>query len=136
MPPIAYLLLDLASRVGITETLTLELGKEGRRFQIVKPAPPELYAGLHASANTKPATIGGTWSPSMPKGDVASKIIFLYFHGGAFIQWDGRDATCELIAKKLLEKGGADAVFSVPYRLSGYGSQNPFPAALQDALSS
>ncbi|KAK7733686.1 hypothetical protein SLS53_008153 [Cytospora paraplurivora] len=30
----------------------------------------------------------------------------------------------------------ADAVFSLQYRLSGLGGLNPFPAALQDALSS
>jgi acetyl esterase/lipase len=136
MTRFVYQLLDLTSRVGITETLTLEPGKEGQRFQIVKPATPDLYAGLLASTNTKPGTIGGTWFPNVPKGDVATKVIFLYFHGGAFIQGDGRDATCGPIAEKLLKKGGADAVFSVQYRLSGHGSQNPFPAALQDALSS
>ncbi|KAI0872281.1 alpha/beta hydrolase fold-3 domain-containing protein [Hypoxylon argillaceum] len=125
MTHIAYRLLDLTSRIGITDALTLEPGKEGNRFQVVKPAKPDFYTGLLASETTKPAIIGGTWSPGVPKGDIASKTIFLYFHGGAFIQGDGRDATCGAIAKKLLEKGGADAVFS-----------NPFPAALQDALSS
>ncbi|KAI1424924.1 alpha/beta hydrolase fold-3 domain-containing protein [Xylaria sp. FL1777] len=134
MSLLAYRILDLTSRIGITEKLTLEPGKEGERFQVVKPSTSDFYKGLLAS--TKPATIGGTWYPQAPKENLTSKTIFLYFHGGAFIQGDGRDANCGLIAKRLLDKGGADAVFSVQYRLSGYGGQNPFPAALQDALSS
>jgi acetyl esterase/lipase len=136
MTRVAYPLLDVTSRVGITETLTLEKGKEGERFQTVLPSPLDVYKGPLASKTTKPAKIGGTWFPSAPGTDVASKTVFLYFHGGAFIQGDGRDAQCGSIAKKLLKKGGADAVFSVQYRLSGYGGLNPFPAALQDALSS
>ncbi|KAI0810060.1 alpha/beta hydrolase fold-3 domain-containing protein [Xylaria sp. FL0064] len=134
MSLLAYRILDLTSRIGITDNLTLEQGKEGQRFQVVKPSASGFYKGLLATA--KPATIGGTWFPQAPKEDITSKTVFLYFHGGAFIQGDGRDANCGLIAKKLLEKGGADAVFSVQYRLSGYGGLNPFPAALQDALSS
>ncbi|RYP08232.1 hypothetical protein DL764_002047 [Monosporascus ibericus] len=135
MTRVAYPLLDATSRIGITETLTLEKGKEGGRFQIVAPSPSDVYKGLLASKTTKPATIGGTWFPRAPGTDVTSKTVVLYFHGGAFIQGDGRDAQCGSIAKKLLEKGCADAVFSVQYRLSGYGGLNPFPAALQDALS-
>ncbi|KAI0112240.1 alpha/beta hydrolase fold-3 domain-containing protein [Nemania sp. FL0031] len=135
MTRLAYPLLDLTSRVGITETLTLEQGKEGARFQIVKPSTLDVYKGPLAKG-TKPATIGGTWHPKPPGADVASKTVFLYFHGGAYIEGDGRDATCGPIAKRLMEKSGADAVFSVQYRLSGYRGLNPFPAALQDALSS
>ncbi|KAI0405088.1 alpha/beta hydrolase fold-3 domain-containing protein [Xylaria palmicola] len=100
------------------------------------PSASSFYKGLLTSTTTKPATIGGTWYPRAPGEDIASKPVFLYFHGGAFIQGDGRDANCGLIAKKLLDKGSADAIFSVQYRLSGYGGLNPFPAALQDALSS
>lgn len=136
MTRLAYPLLDVTSRIGITETLTLGKGKEGGRFQTVAPSTSDVYKGPLVSEATKPATIGGTWFPQAPGADIASKTVVLYFHGGAFIQGDGRDAQCGSIAKKLLEKGGADAVFSLQYRLSGYGGLNPFPAALQDALSS
>ncbi|RYP19386.1 hypothetical protein DL765_003359 [Monosporascus sp. GIB2] len=136
MTRVAYPLLDATSRIGITETLTLENGKEGERFQTIAPSTSDVYKGPLASKTTKPATIGGTWFPRAPGADVTSKTVVLYLHGGAFIQGDGRDAQCGSIAKKLLEKGGADAVFSLQYRLSGYGAVNPFPAALQDALSS
>ncbi|KAI0468008.1 alpha/beta hydrolase fold-3 domain-containing protein [Xylaria cf. heliscus] len=133
---LVYPILDLASRVGITETLTLEKGKEGERFQTVTPSVLDVYKGPLTHETVKPATIGGTWFPRAPDANVEGMTIFLYFHGGAFIQGDGRDASCGSLAKRLLGKGGADAVFSVQYRLSGYEGMNPFPAALQDALSS
>lgn len=136
MTRVLYSLLDMTSRVGITETLTLRKGKEGERFQLVTPSSLDVYRGPLASKSTQPTTIGGTWFPRVPGPDVISKTVMLYFHGGAFIAGDGRDAQCGSIAAKLLEKGGADAVFSLQYRLSGYGGQNPFPASLQDALSS
>lgn len=41
------------------------------------------------------------------------------------------------LAKVILEKAKVDAVFAVRYRLSAYGAKkNPFPAALQDVLTS
>ncbi|KAI1819939.1 alpha/beta hydrolase fold-3 domain-containing protein [Xylaria intraflava] len=132
---VTYPLLDLASRIGITDTLTLEQGQEGKRFQLVRPSASGFYKGVLASETVKPAIVGGTWYPTVPGQDIASKTVFLYFHGGAYVQGDGRDAQCGQIAKKLLDKGGAGAIFVVQYRLSGYGGQNPFPAALQDALS-
>ncbi|KAI0156513.1 alpha/beta hydrolase fold-3 domain-containing protein [Xylariaceae sp. FL1272] len=136
MSCLVYRLLDLTSRIGITETLTLRTGKEGQRFQVIRPASADVYLGLLASSTVQPAVIGGTWYPRVPDADLRGKRVFLYFHGGAFIQGDGRDETCGPIAAKLIEKGGADAVFSVQYRLSGYGGLNPFPAALQDAVTS
>ncbi|KAI1869889.1 uncharacterized protein JN550_005479 [Neoarthrinium moseri] len=136
MTRLTYPILDIISRVGITETLTLQAGKEGERFQVVKPSILDVYKGPLANKTTKPATIGGTWFPTVPGADIISKTVVLYLHGGAFVQGDGRDAQCGSIAEKLLRKGGANAVFSVQYRLSGYNGLNPFPAALQDALSS
>ncbi|KAF2968768.1 hypothetical protein GQX73_g4855 [Xylaria multiplex] len=136
MTRLAYPILDMPSRIGITETLTIDGGKEGERFQVVGPSDLDVYKGPLVSKDVKPANIGGTWFPHVPGPEVAGKTIVLYFHGGAFIEGDGRDATCGPLAKRLLEKGGADVVFSVQYRLSGYGGMNPFPAALQDALSS
>lgn len=136
MTRIIYPLLDSIARIGITETLTLDPGKEGRRFQMVPVSTSDAYKGPLESETVKPAKIGGTWFPDVPGADVTSKTVVLYFHGGAFVQGDGRTATCGSIAKYFLEKGSADAVFSLQYRLSGHGGLNPFPAALQDALSS
>ncbi|KAI0440576.1 alpha/beta hydrolase fold-3 domain-containing protein [Xylaria telfairii] len=136
MTRLAFPILDLLSRVGVTETLVLAGGKEGDRFQTVTPSDLDVYKGPLVHETVKPATIGGTWFPRAPGTDVKGKTVVLYFHGGAFIQGDGRDANCGGLAKKLLGKGGADVIFSVQYRLAGYGGMNPFPAALQDAVSS
>lgn len=136
MTRLLYPFLDAISRVGITETLTLEPGKEGQRFQTIPVPPSSLFKGPLASETIKPQKVGGTWFPKAPGTDIASKNVVLYFHGGAYIQGDGRTEQCGSIAKKFLDTGAADAVFSLQYRLSGYGNANPFPAALQDALSS
>jgi acetyl esterase/lipase len=136
MTRVSYWFLDSVSRVGITETLTLDPGKEGRRFQTIPVSTLNVYKGPLTSEAIKPAKVGGTWFPDAPGEDITSKIVILYFHGGAFVQGDGRTAQYGSIAKYFLEKGSGDAVFSVQYRLSGHGNLNPFPAALQDALSS
>ncbi len=136
MTSIVYPLLDATSRVGITETLTLEPGKEGKRFQTIPVSARDVYKGPLVSKTTKPAKIGGTWFPEAPTADISSKTVVLYLHGGAFVQGDGRTEQYGQVAKYFLDKGTADAVFSVQYRLSGHGRQDPFPAALQDALSS
>ncbi|KAI3318354.1 alpha/beta hydrolase fold-3 domain-containing protein [Xylariaceae sp. AK1471] len=136
MTRILFSVLDVYSRVGITETLTLEKGNEGERFQTVAPSSLRLYKGLLESKSVKPATIGGTWFPHAPGAGATASTVVLYFHGGAFIQGDGRDSSCGDLADRLLKCGVGDAVFSVQYRLSGWGGMNPFPAALQDALSS
>ncbi|KAJ5556322.1 hypothetical protein N7494_000237 [Penicillium frequentans] len=129
-------MLDAVSRVGITETLTLNPGKEGKRFQTVPVSTSDVYKGPLASKTVKPATIGGTWYPDAPGSQIISKTVVLYFHRGAFVQGDGRTEQCGVVAKYFLDKGTADAVFCLQYRLSGHGGLNPFPAALQDALSS
>ncbi|TVY85163.1 Acetyl-hydrolase [Lachnellula suecica] len=136
MTRVSYWFLDCVSRVGITETLTLNPGKEVRRFQVIPVCVLGVYKGPLASQITKPATVGGTWFPDAPGDDVAAKTVVLYFHGGAFVQGDGRTAQYGSIARYFLEKGSGDAVFSLQYRLSGHGGINPFPAALQDTLSS
>lgn len=136
MTRLLYPFLDATSRVGITETLTLEPGAEGKRFQTIPVPSQSIFKGPLASQTIKPERVGGTWFPDAPGADIASKKVVLYFHGGAYIQGDGRTVQCGSIAKKFLETGTADAIFSLQYRLSGHGNVNPFPAALQDALSS
>ena len=126
--------IDMWARIGITESLSLEKGKEGDRFQVVGPARLDLYQGPLLS-DVKPVVVGGTWFPGAPVSDIASKMIVLYLHGGAYVQGDGRTEGFGFLANTLLENSGVDAVFSVQYRLSGYSGLNPFPAALQDALT-
>lgn len=136
MTHLSYSMLDAVSRVGITEDLSLEPGKEGARFQTISPSPDaKAYKGPLASKTVRPARIGGTWSPAPPGADLPSKTVALYLHGGAFIQGNGRDADYGQSVSRLLKQGVCDAVFSLQYRLSGHGGLNPYPAALQDALT-
>ncbi|KAF6815336.1 alpha beta hydrolase fold-3 domain containing protein [Colletotrichum sojae] len=133
---------DLYSKVGITEKHNLKPGKEGDRFQIVKPFSSDLYRGpLASNPDVKPGTVGGTWFPRKPNVDKGfDGPVLLQVHGGAFVLGDGRTESCGFMAQTLIDKAGAGAVFSPQYRLSGYSSAgaatNPFPAALQDVLTS
>jgi acetyl esterase/lipase len=135
MAQVAYAFTDLKSRIGVTSKLSLQQGKEGDRFQVVDPLNSEAYQGPLKSLIVKPGPVGGTWFPDTPGKDIASKVVVLYLHGGAFVEGDGRDEFCGFPAKTMVERGGVDAVFSLQYRLSGWMGVNPFPAALQDALT-
>ncbi|KAM7201287.1 Alpha/Beta hydrolase fold [Rhypophila sp. PSN 637] len=133
---VAHALVDMKSYIGISDPITLEPGAEGDRFQVIKPFSPEFYTGpLSSSPNAKPAPVGGTWCPKRPRTSGPAGITMLYLHGGAFIQGDGRDEYCGFPNKTMIKLGVAETLFSLQYRLSGYGGQNPFPAALQDALT-
>ncbi|KAI1841491.1 hypothetical protein JX265_009942 [Neoarthrinium moseri] len=130
-------MVDVQSRIGITESLSLKPGKEKEKFQVVQPAPKSFYKGPLEST-VMPTTIGGTWYPK-PVSKPTIKpdgCVVLHFHGGAFVIGDGRTDTLGFLANTLVQQGGVDAVFAPQYRLSGYGRSNPFPAALQDALTS
>lgn len=136
-------IVDLYSKVGITETHTLEAGKEGERFHTIEPFSADQYQGpLISPDDVKPGTVGGTWFPTKPDTDKlqnGSGTVFLQIHGGAFVLGDGRTSYSGFMATTLLETVGGDAVFVPQYRLSGYGADkptNPFPAALQDVLTS
>ncbi|KAI8278536.1 Acetyl-hydrolase [Colletotrichum sp. SAR11_57] len=135
-------IVDLYSNVGITETHTLKPGKEGDRFQTAEPFSSEHYRGpLASNPDVKPTTVGGTWFPEKPDVEKGfGGVVVLQIHGGAFVLGDGRTGYCGFMANTLIDKAGVDAVFAPQYRLSGYGSAgsaaNPFPAALQDVITS
>lgn len=134
---IAHFFVDTQARLGITEILTLESGAEGDRFQKIKPFADNIYRGPLLSETVKPADIGGTWFPSRPTANSGTPkaIVVLWIHGGAFVTGNGRSAECGALATNLVQLAGVAAVFSVQYRLSGYGDLSPFPAALQDVLT-
>ncbi|KAM7199735.1 Alpha/Beta hydrolase fold [Naviculisporaceae sp. PSN 640] len=134
---VAHALVDLKSYIGISDPITLEAGAQGDRFQVIEPFPAEFYTGpLTRSPTIKPEPVGGTWCPQRPSASSApAGITMLYLHGGAYIQGDGRDDYCGYPNRTIPKLGVAQTVFSLQYRLSGYGGQNPFPAALQDALT-
>lgn len=136
-------IVDLYSNVGITETHTLKPGKEGDRFQVAEPFSQQHYRGpLASNPDVKPAPVGGTWFPEKPDVEKGfGGVVVLHIHGGAFVLGDGRTGYSGFLAKTLIEKAGVGAVFAPQYRLSGYGNNgvaatNPFPAALQDVVTS
>ncbi|KAH8895351.1 alpha/beta hydrolase fold-3 domain-containing protein [Thozetella sp. PMI_491] len=128
----------MLGQIGITDTLSLAPGKEGRRFQILEPFPAENYKGPMVSDAVKPTTMGGTWYPEAPASSagIEGKLVLLHLHGGGFVFGDGRPGQSGPLSEKFLAKAGVDLVFVPQYRLSAYGKRNPFPAALQDALTS
>ena len=134
MSRISYAVVDMQSRCGTTETLLTQPATEGNRFHIVKPFDSAYYQVVLDHADTKPAPVGGTWFPQAPGQHTATKTVVLYLHGGAFVQGDGRQNFCKFVGATLIEYGNVDYLFSVQYRLAGYGL-NPFPAAVQDALT-
>lgn len=132
-------LLDMESRVGITAPLSLAPGREGPRWVTIEPLDADtLYVGPLVSAQVRPATTGGTWygverAPTSAQG---LGRVALHVHGGAFVIGDGRTAATRVAGDALVRAAGFDAVLAPQYRLAGYGGRDPFPAALQDCLTS
>ncbi|ROV86861.1 hypothetical protein VMCG_10811 [Cytospora schulzeri] len=130
---IAHDIVDTQARIGLTEELTLEPGNDAERFQSIEPFPSEFYQGPLLSRTVAPAKIGGVWFPARPVEPNGT--VVLWIHGGAFVTGNGRSDTCGYVATNMIQFSGVEAVFSVQYRLSGYKSRDPFPAALQDILT-
>lgn len=106
--------------------------------------------------------LGATWYPRIlppaseePQG-AGDAIVIFHIHGGAYVTGDGRTSDVGFLAKMLRGHTCATHVFAPQYRLSyleassassgktteegkvsrqGQTSRNPFPAALQDALT-
>ncbi|KAI1259223.1 alpha/beta hydrolase fold-3 domain-containing protein [Xylariaceae sp. FL1019] len=131
---ITYTIVDMNSRIGVTEPLSVKKGKDDR-FQVVEAFDSSFYVGELAHHYIKPVPVGCTWFPQAPKRDIASKTVVLYLHGGAFVLGDGRQGFCGFPARMIVEHGNVDFMFSVQYRLSGYSGANSFPSAVQDALT-
>lgn len=138
---IARQVVDMDSVVRVTATLSLAPGKEKDRWTTLAAFDEALYAGPLVSSTVKPATIGGTWhgvtTAPQTKAEAAGwKSVALHIHGGAFVLGDGRDGNSGYQGSTLLKHGGFNAVFLPQYRLAGYAGRDPFPAALQDCLTS
>ncbi|KAL8298194.1 hypothetical protein RB600_002961 [Gaeumannomyces tritici] len=140
---------DAQSTVAATTAVSLEPGPEGDRFCAFGPFEDAVYVGplspraatagspdaAAAAAVVRPGRTGGTWHPQRPGGGGASRTVVMHVHGGAFVIGNSR-GYCRYLAKTLVSVARADLVFCPEYRLSGYESTNPFPAALQDFLTS
>ena len=130
------------ARVQVATPLPLTPGAEKERFVSCKPAKDEVYKGpLRSNTDVKPVEIGATWYPA-PLSAASSKVnirVILHIHGGAFVTGDGRTGATGYMARNLLKHSTATHVFCPQYRLStlpASKTSNPFPAALQDSLTS
>ncbi|KAJ4393228.1 hypothetical protein N0V93_002436 [Gnomoniopsis smithogilvyi] len=133
--------LDISTTIGITASLPLTPGKEGARWTTIEPFTDELYVGPLVSSTVRPAKIGGTWygtdaAPSTAEQAASWKKVSLHIHGGAFVIGDGRIENTGYLCGNLIKHAKIEAVFAPQYRLAGYDGRDPFPAALQDALTS
>lgn len=133
--------IDSVIGLGEAETQSLTPPKgEGDRFVVIQPFDAHLYTGPLAadpSANVSPEAVGGIWRPGPPPADAAASLkkVVLHIHGGAFVRDPPGTEAQGFLSTTLLSHAGVDAVFSLRYRLSGHGGRNPFPAAVQDALT-
>ncbi|KAI1088691.1 Alpha/Beta hydrolase protein [Rostrohypoxylon terebratum] len=118
---ICHDIVDTEARVGLTEELTFNPGKDGDRFHTIDPFNSEFYRGPLLPSSVHPTKIGGVWFPTTPAAIDKNGTYVLWIHGGAFVTGNGRSDTCRRPANYLLSNAGVDAVFSVQYRLSGYG---------------
>lgn len=135
--------LHMDSVIGLgeaeTQSLTPPRG-EGDRFVVIQPFDAHLYAGpLASDPSVVPEPVGSIWRPGPPPPphEAASSLkrVVMHLHGGAFVRDHPLTPASGFLSTTLLAHAGVDAVFSPRYRLSGHEGRNPFPAALQDALT-
>jgi len=127
------------SRTEKPQPLSLEPGKEKESWVKLEPFPSNMYLSPLESETVQPTVIGGTWFPSKPSDFTSlskDKVIVFHIHGGGFVLGDGRKDATQFLAKLYQSHGNATAIFSPQYRLASRPTSSPFPAALQDALTS
>ncbi|KAF2843921.1 alpha/beta-hydrolase [Plenodomus tracheiphilus IPT5] len=122
-------------------SMSLDPGAEKERFQVITPIPAVYCKGpLLSNPNVKPTEIGATWYPNpLLPSDIGHATVVLHIHGGAYVLADGRTATSASLVSALLDYTPVTHVLCPQYRLSrlpASDASNPFPAALQDTLSS
>ncbi|KAI0158185.1 alpha/beta hydrolase fold-3 domain-containing protein [Xylariaceae sp. FL1272] len=129
-------LLSMSCRAETPQPLSLEPGKEKKQFALIQPFSADVYRGPLESSKVVPEVIGGTWYPEKPADAKAVGPVIMHLHGGAFVLGDGRINATGPAAKLFKEHGKLDTAFFPQYRLASRPTSAPFPAALQDALTS
>lgn len=137
----------VSSKVQVNTPLPLTPGAEGTQFALLKARSEDRHKFkgpmLAAAQTVQPADIGAIWYPAPPSpselASPSSLLVVLHIHGGAYVIGDGRKAYSGYFGTTLLRTTPATHVLCPSYRLSTLPpgpSSNPFPAALQDALTS
>ncbi|KAI1442932.1 Alpha/Beta hydrolase protein [Annulohypoxylon stygium] len=119
-------------------------GKCKERFALIHPPSGKegqaLFTGVLAPKIVQPALVGAVWHPAHPAipgtsgSESTKKKVALVMPGGAFVLgWDPED-TGQTAANVLIPYFGVTNVLCVQYRLAA--PETPFPAAVQDVLTS
>lgn len=133
---VVKLYLRHTSAIKIKTKLSLEPGKEGDRFTVIKPQDDWAYQGPTIDPEIKPEAIGAVWTPeALQRSSVDNADVVLHFHGGAYVIGNGRDEDTGFLARTLLKHGRVTHVITPAYRLAS-NKGGRYPAALQDAISS
>lgn len=138
---IIYVVIYHIAKIQHKTPTPLTPGNEKERFVRIKPAAGGQYKGpLRSDNDVQPVEIGATWYPEPLSASVdkTGLKIVLHIHGGAFVSGDGRTQASGYFTKLLLKHTGATHVLVPQYRIStlpASASSNPFPAALQDTLT-
>ncbi|MGH3417534.1 MAG: alpha/beta hydrolase [Actinocrinis sp.] len=101
-----------------------EVVEQRERFRDMVAANP-----VPADVTVEPLSLGGLPALAVQSREGAANGTILYFHGGCFVLGSAQASTG--LAAGLARKAGARVV-SVDYRLA---PEDPFPAALDDALA-
>jgi acetyl esterase/lipase len=137
-----YAVVQHVATIQMATPLSLTAGKEKERWITMKPTEGEMYKGpLRSNPDVQPAEIGGTWYPAplSSASDKSNIKVILHIHGGAFVTGNGRTSDNGAFAKRLLKHTIATHILCPQYRLSTLPvskTSNPFPAGLQDSLTS
>jgi acetyl esterase/lipase len=116
-------------------------GSEKERFVRIQPAGSDAYTGpLRVNSDIQPVEIGASWYPAplSAASDKSSVRVVLVNQGGGFVIGVGRTTATGYAAKQLLRHTPSTHVLAPQYRVSTLPvdrASNPFPAALQDALT-
>jgi acetyl esterase/lipase len=127
--------------VQMRTALPLTSGKEKERWVVIKTAKEDMYKGpLRSNPDVKPVEIGATWYPAplTSESDKSNIRVIFHIHGGAFVTGSGRSSDNGPFAKTLLKHATATHIILPQYRLSTLPiskTSNPFPAGLQDSLT-
>ncbi|PVI00829.1 alpha/beta-hydrolase, partial [Periconia macrospinosa] len=142
-------IIDVISALRVRTPLPLDAGEEGERFVKIpfKEEWKQSFKGPLKTENVQPEkALGATWytstTTSTPTPTTTKPLTILHIHGGAFVVGDGRSKATSFLSHTLLRPFPPKTQLLAPqYRLSTLPpstspSSNPFPAALQDALTS
>ena len=139
-----YNFLKHAATVQVKSPTPLTPGAEKERFVVIKSKSDDVqkyFRGpLVGNPDVRPQDLGATWYPAPLSKDseLGNVLVVLHVHGGAYVVGDGRTESLGFLAGNLLKHTPATHVLAPQYRIStlpASKTSNPFPAALQDTLT-